>query len=119
MANRKNHQKASQVKIRKVSLCGHDFNKFIKQIDTDDYYLVKIKGSWHIGRIRFANVGSRTQRDEGHSWSFDLGAYPVQLSYRDPHVLDQDWEACFQIIDPDLIAAKAKHLLGKKNENKK
>jgi hypothetical protein len=117
--NLKGRKKASQVKIKKLSLCGHDFKKFIKQIDPDDYYLVKLRGMWHVGHIRFVNVGGRTNRDEGHSWSFDLGAYPVQLSYREPNVLDFDWQACYQIIDPDLIAAKAKTLLSKKNENKR
>jgi hypothetical protein len=113
MANRK---KAPQIQIKKLSLCGHDFTKFIKQIDENEYYLVKIKGSWHCGHIRFVGIGSRNDRNEGHSWDFDLGSYGTQLSYKDPYRLDENWKAVYRISDPDLIAEKAKLLLSEKKK---
>jgi hypothetical protein len=76
---------------------------------------VRLKGRWHCGKIHFVGMGARNDRREGHSWDFDLGSYSTQLSYREPNVLDKDWEAVYHIIDPALIAERAKALLnGKK-----
>lgn len=110
---------SSKMKLKKLSLCGYDFKKFIKQIDSNVYYLAKHGDRWVCGHFTYCGIGSRDNPEGGHSWDFDMGMYRTQLSYREPGVLDKDFKAVYEVIDPELIAKRAKTLLkGEKHDER-
>lgn len=110
---------SSKMKLKKLNLFNHDFNKFIKQIDEDSFYLVKYGKRWHSGRITFCGVGARNYKEKGSSWGFSLGLYETQLSSRLDNKLDEDFKQVYEIIDPEIMAEKAKTLLeGEKHDER-
>jgi hypothetical protein len=100
-----------KIRFKKLSLCDYNVSLFIKQIDVDEFYLVKYSDRWFAGQ--FSSPDDEDDSENGFAWHFDLGAFETQLSSRRENLLDDDFEEVYHIIDPAHLAKRAKTLLRK------
>jgi hypothetical protein len=102
-------EEPQETHLEKISLYNRKFSLFIKQIEEDEYYLVKYGSHWHAGL--FSPPDDDELRDDGFAWHFDLGSYSTQLISRMDGKLDKEFEEVYHIVDPALTAKRAKKLL--------
>ncbi len=109
------------MKFRKIKIPkDRNWTKIFKQLDLENYYLIKYDDQWIASKIQPAGW-THSQHSEGipdkifklpHTWDFDYG--PMHLPFEGSSLTEAMSEKIteiWEIDDPDLIAKNAKNLL--------